>query len=340
MPGFACSVFLDGSPVITGYVDTPEPSYDENNHTVKIEGRDKTGDLVDCSAIYKSGQWKNRRLDQIATDVCDPFGIKVLSQTDVGESFISVNIQDGERAFELLDRLARMRAVLLVSDGLGNLIITRAGQKRIATDLVEGVNIKRAHAKFDGKERYSHYVVKGQHRTADGEQPDFARGPSATSDDAAVDRYRPLVVLAEDQGHVSSLQQRAEWERNVRIGRANRAVVTVQGWKHADGLWWPNNIVRLRSPKLYADLDLLIAHVTFIKDVKNGTTAELELCRPEAFDLLGGVKGSALDHAISNKKHNGAAVRVVSDKKRWQKANAGGGYVSAIESMPQSEAWK
>lgn len=339
MPGFACEVLLDGETVITGYVDGTDPIYDGAQHTVNIEGRDKTGDLVDCSAMHRTGQWRNRGLDQVAADICAPFGIKVIKQADVGAAFPSFNIQEGERAFEALDRMARMRAVLLVSDGLGNLIITRAGQQRISTDLVEGVNIKRAKGKFDWRERFSHYVVKGQHRAVDGEPADAARGPSGTSDDAVIDRYRPLVVLAEDQGHIASLQQRAEWEKNVRVGRGNRATITVQGWKHTDGLWKPNSLVRLRSPMLYADLDLLIAQVTYKLD-SGGTTTDLELCRPEAFDLLAGVKGAALNREISNRKHGGAAVRVASDKRSWQKANAGAGYVSAIESVPQGEGWK
>lgn len=339
MPGFDCEVLLDGATVITGYVDSSDINYDENSHTVSISGRDKTGDLVDCCAIHKTGQWTNRTLFQIAKDICAPFDIKVINQTDEGDPLPPVNIQEGERAFELLDRMARMRAVLLVSDGLGNLIITRAGKQRIATDLVEGVNIKRAQGKFDWKERFSHYVVKGQHRAVDGESADSARGPSGTANDTVINRYRPMIVLAEDQGHIASLQQRAEWEKNVRIGRANRATITVQGWNHTDGLWRPNGLVRLRSPMLYADIDLLIAQVTYKLD-SGGTTTDLELCRPEAFDLIAGVKGTALNRAISQKKHGGAAVRVASDKKSWQKANAGGGYVSAIESTPQGEGWK
>lgn len=339
LSGSSCEVLLDGQTVITGYVDSPEPSFDEVSHAVSISGRDKTEDLVDCSAIHKSGQWKNRHLDEIATNICAPFGIKVIKLVDVGDPFTTFNIQTGERAFEALDRMARMRAVLLMSDGLGNLIITRAGQSHIATELVEGENVKRGSGKFDWKERYSHYTVKGQHRGMDGDPVDNARSPTGTADDAVIDRYRPLVILAEDQGHIASLKQRAEWEKNVRIGRANRVTVTVQGWKHADGLWLPNTLVRLRAPSLYADLDLLIAQVTY-KQNNNGTTTELELCRPEAFDLLAGVKGTQLNREISKKKRGGAAVRVAADSKNWQQANAGGGYVSTIVSTPQGEVWK
>lgn len=339
LPGFDCEVLLDGATVITGFVDSTEPSYDESNHSISIEGRDKTGDLVDCCAIHKTGQWSNRDLFQIAGDICKPFGINVIKQADVGNPFSSFNIQEGERAFEALDRMARMRAVLLMSDGLGNLIITRAGQQRIKTDLVDGVNIKRASGKFDWKERFSQYIIKGQHRVGEGETVDAAAGPSGNATDSVITRYRPMVVLAEDQGHIASLAQRAEWEKNVRIGRANRATITVQGWAHADGLWRPNNLVRLRSPLLYADIDLLIAQVTYRLD-SGGTSTELELCRPEAFDLISGVKGTRLNRAISQHKHGGASIRVAGDKRSWQKANASAGYVSAIESTPQGEGWK
>ncbi len=340
LPGNTCKVLLDGQTVITGYVDSSEPSYDASSHSISIAGRDKTGDLVDCCAIYKSGQWNNQRLDQIAKNICDPFHINVINQTDVGDPFKSVNIQAGERAFELLDRMARDRAVLLMSDGLGNLIITRAGKLKVPTMLEEGVNIKRASSKFDWKERFDTYIVIGQHRGSDGEPAAAASSPtSGPFYDMGINRNRPLVVIAEQQGYIASLRQRAEWEKNVRLGRANRATVTVQGWKHADGLWLPNQLVHLKSPMLYADLDLLIAQVTYKLD-SNGTTTELELCRPEAFDLISGVKGTRLDHQISQKKRNGAAVRVAAATKAWQQANAGSGYVSTIESTPQSEVWK
>lgn len=342
LPGFEALVLLDGAPVISGYLDSVEPSYDMQYHTLSLSGRDKTGDLVDCCGVHKTGQWTNRNLFQIAQDICQPFNIPVINQTDVGDPLPPFNIQEGERAFEALDRMARMRAVLLMSDGLGNLIITRAGQQRAATELVEGVNIKAANARFDWKERFSTYTVKGQHQGSDTAPADAARGPVGNAIDPVIQslRYRPLVLLAEDQGHIASLTQRAEWERNVRIGRANRATITVQGWAHADGLWKPNTLVRLRSPRLYADLDLLITAVTYRLDLANGTTCDLELCRPEAFDLLSGVQASRLNRAIGDKKRNGAAVRMVGDKKSWQKANAGAGYVSAIESTPAGEAWK
>ena len=301
-PGDECEVMVDGETVITGYVDDARPSYDKESHAVTVSGRDRTGDLVDCSAIHKSGQWANARLDKIARDLCAPFGIKVHAEVEVGRAFGSFSLNEGEAVFECLDRAARLRAVLLVSDGRGGLVIARAGATRAPAQLVEGENILAASGDFSWRERYSRITVKGQGRGDDENNGATVAHVAARVDDASITRYRPLIVLAEDQDRAGTLKDRAEWEMGVRMGRGSRASVTVQGW-HADAstLWQPNRLVHLRSPYLGADIDLLIVSATYILD-ESGTRTEMELVRPEAFDLIGGVKSSRLDAAIKRKK--------------------------------------
>ncbi len=311
-PGEPCQVLMDGEPVITGYVDEVGPDYNGTSHGISVEGRDKTADLVDCSAIYKSGQWKGRSLAQIARDLCEPFGIRVIEEAPVPETFASFNIQEGETVFECLERAARMRGVLLVSDGLGNLVITRSGREKAAATLEEGVNILRARGTFSQRERFSRYIVKGHGREIDDTFGEGVTGASGEARDDAITRYRPLIVLAEDGGH-ASFSRRAEWERNVRMGRGSRATVTVQGWRRSDGvLWTPNTRVNFTSPLIHADFEALIVSCTYTLD-EGGTLTELELCRPEAFELLEGVKSSRLGNAIKGK--NGAAQNVAGDKK-------------------------
>jgi prophage tail gpP-like protein len=311
-PGEPCQVLMDGEPVITGYVDEPSPDYDANSHGISVEGRDKTADLVDCSAIHKSGQWKGRTLAQIARDLCRPFGIKVIEEVSVSESFSSFNIQEGETVFECLDRAARMRGVLLMADGLGNLVITRSGREKSGAALEEGVNILRARGSFSHRERFSNYIVKGHGREDDDNFGETVTGASGEARDDAITRYRPLIVLAEEGEH-TSFRRRAEWERNVRRGRGSRATVTVRGWRRADGsLWTPNTRVNLKSPLIHADFEVLIVSCTYTLD-DSGTLTELELARPEAFELLEGVKGTRLSTAIKGK--NGAAHNVAGAKK-------------------------
>lgn len=284
LPGAECVLSINGHDLISGWVDDVVPSYDVTRHGIKVSGRDRTGGLVDCSAIHESGEWKDRTLLQIAKDLATPFGVTVTAEASVGAPFATASIQEGETAFETIERLARFRGVLLVSNGCGGLVITRTSTERIATGLVQGENILSASATLSHRDRYSRYIVKGQNSGSDFSTPAQNASVSAEATDPAISRYRPLVIVAEDQGDVTKLADRAKWEAGVRAGRSCRATITVQGRSHGDGLWHPNRLVSVRDDFLRLDGDMLITSVTFILDEK-GSRTELELCRPEAFEL-------------------------------------------------------
>src|SRR5687768_15932922 len=71
--GDPCILYINGVVVITGYIDTVNITLDANNHTIQVTGRDKTADIIDCSIIEGSGQYKNLNLEQIAKRICKPF---------------------------------------------------------------------------------------------------------------------------------------------------------------------------------------------------------------------------------------------------------------------------
>lgn len=300
-PGESCQVLLDGEPVITGYVDDVAIEFTADSHTIRISGRDKTGDLVDCSAIYKSGQWSSVTLDTLARDLLAPFGIGVKVATDLGGPLSSHKIEPGETVFECLERAARMKAVLLTSDASGNLVITRASENVIGTVLVEGGNILSASGQFSWKDRHSVYTVKGQEKGSDEWSGEHAAHPSGAATDPVINRYRPLVVLAEEHGHGASFKDRAEWESSVRMGRGNRGSITVQGWCREDGpLWQPNTLVPVRSPLLWLDAEMLIVGCTWQLG-ERGTATQLSLARREAFVLVSGIGSSKLNRKLNDK---------------------------------------
>ncbi|MCW0135736.1 hypothetical protein OIU92_00220 [Escherichia coli] len=70
--GQPCTVRLGADTVLTGYIDDFIPSYDAENVEIRVMGRDKTGDLVDCSVVHSSGKWKGVRLEQVAADSLPP----------------------------------------------------------------------------------------------------------------------------------------------------------------------------------------------------------------------------------------------------------------------------
>lgn len=303
-PGERCTLKLDGETVITGYVDDVESTYDHQSHGIAVRGRDATGDLVDCSAVHKTGQWAQAPLDRIAADLCAPFGIAVTVETDVGAPFSSFKIEPGETVFECLERAARLRAVLLVADGEGNLVVTRAGTERSDTALVEGRNILSANGQFSWRERFSAYTVLGQDKLAlDGDAEPNHAAPAATVQDATISRHRPRIVLADDHGGRERFRDRAEWEKNVRMGRALRGAITVQGWRDGAGnLWRPNTLVSVTSPSLYLqEAQMLIVGCLYTLD-DTGTRTALSIARREAFDLLSGIGRSKLFQKINAKE--------------------------------------
>jgi len=298
-PGDECRLFLGQIPVITGYVDDADPEYDKASHSVSISGRDKTGDLVDCSAIFKSGEWHNVSLERIAADICQPFAIGVKTLAPTGAKFKKFAIQECETAFETLDRAARMRGILLMSDGLGNLLLTRAGSELSPVALVKGQNIEKLSGQFSCKDRHSIYIIKGQNPGSDHTSAAHHAQTKASCSDVHITRYRPLIVFAE-QGTGSTYRDRAIWERNIRAGRGGRAVYTVTGWECGKGIWLPNRLVKVQDDYLHAPPEMIIPKVVFHLD-ENGSRTEIEVCRPEAFELINlpNVKRSSKSGAVN-----------------------------------------
>lgn len=316
-PQSACQVLIDNQVVITGYVDDVSIDFDLNNNGISINGRDATGDLVDCSAIHKTGQWTNASLNNILRDLCEPYRIKVLIDAPLGQRFSSFSIQEGESVFECIDRACRMRAVLPISDGKGNLVLTRAKSGPPVATLIQGENIKYARGDFSARERFSQYIIKGQDRGSDDniDEPEQHTQVNAVATDPLIKRYRPLIVIAEDKGAHATYKERAEWERNVRRGRSARATIRVTGWKNQSGdLWRANTLIRTISTYLNVDQDLLLIGGTYILDKDQGIITELSLIGREAFDLIAGIKTSKLKSIIKGK--NGAGLTKSARQKR------------------------
>lgn len=300
--GDACTLAIGDDVLITGYVDEVESTMDERAHGVRVSGRDRASDLIDCSAIHKPDQWSGITLDRLAAILAAPFGVSVSLETDVGAPIPTAKLQQGETAWEAIERFARMRALLAISDGRGGLVLTRAGKGPSATDaIVEGRNVKGLSLRASAAERFSEYVVKGQRSAAADEDDDAARRVSGRVVDRGVSRYRPMLVLAEGQSDGASAADRAAWEASVRAGRATRGTARLAGWRQSDGSLWPlNGLVKVTSPQLDLDDELLIAEVVNQINVHEGSITELSLARADAYRVLREVpKGKGVGAAAS-----------------------------------------
>lgn len=278
-----CEVWIGDSKVLTGSIDATPVSYDADQVTVSIAGRSITADLVDCAAINEPGQWRNLKLEAIAAALAKPYGIKVLVDTDTGPAIPDHQIQQGETAFESIDRLLKLRQVLATDDAHGQLVLTRPNSERADDALVLGENVLTADAGFDFKDVYSQYKVKGQRAGTD---ESYGPDCSAVADemDESIPRRRVMIVRQQGQSDGGGCARRARYERARRITKALEVTYTVQGWRQSSGkLWIPNQIVRIKDPVLRLERDVLIAEVTYRLD-DSGTVCTLRVGPPEGYE--------------------------------------------------------
>ena len=288
-PGETIHIKIGLEPVLTGYIDSLDVSISNEDRTISISGRDKTADLIDCSAVHVPGEFKKLSISAIAAILCLPFGVPVISKLSPNPIIQKWTIKEGESVFENLVRGASSVGALLLTDALGNLLIENRALSnaydKSSTDLIQGENIISASATYDNSDRYQSYAVKGQSSGDDFYNGAVITAPTASASDQGVLRYRPKVVIAEGNVDTTLAQSRANWEANIRAAKAVNVRVTVQGWLKANKtLWKVNELVRCTAPYVGIDSDMLISGVSFNKSVDQGTTTTLTLTRQDAFN--------------------------------------------------------
>jgi prophage tail gpP-like protein len=293
VPGDKCQISIDGTAVINGYVDSATPAYSAQGHGITISGRDKAGDLVDCSAVVKSYEIQNKTLKQIIDMLVSPFGItcSVDSGVDVGSAFRTFAIQPGETVWMAIQRAARQKFMLVTASGDGNIKISDIATQTADVDLKEGDNILTASGEYNFQNRFSIYLINAQLTSNDGETPGMIN-VTGRATDSGINRYRPKILSSEIMDQTQTAGQRAKLEAQTRAANSTRVNVSVAGWKQTPTgkLWGVNLLTRLTSPMLSLDEDLLINAVTFALSDGDGFTTSLGLVRPEAY-LLGQGKG-------------------------------------------------
>jgi prophage tail gpP-like protein len=328
--GAACTLKVGPDVMITGYVDVVSIDEGTDNHTIRVEGRDRTGDLVDCSA--PSGEWTGLTFEYIAAELIKPFNVELLTQVETsaggyvskkpgkgkapaakagkgGGRLPRKGSNSGETVHKLLEKLAKIQGVLLVSDRRGGLVVTRAGLNGRATDMLalernlkSPIQYERSFANL-----YSEITVKGQAHGATGAAgapvlsgaasvkpvATVKRGSAAspgstvTVGSKSIQRYRPLIINAEDQADAKRCQDRAQWEAGTREARSKKFVVQVQGWRQSDGsLWEINTLTNLKCNWVGEDEDMLISNIEYSLDLAGGTVCIMTLYSPEAYDVL------------------------------------------------------
>lgn len=290
-PGHALVLMINGQNVITGWLDEFSADVSDKDFTLKITGRDKTGDLVDCAAIRKGGAWSGRSLASIAADLCQPFGISVrwdVTDANAAKPFGTFKLEHSETVYEALGRAARQRGVLMTSNANGELVFTQAGTAS-AGNLELGQTLLSLNYNNNWQDRFSLYRVCGHHHgggdLGDSMSVDQVAGPQADVIDPAVTRYRPTLKIADHNVTQQTAWARADHERRHAIAKSTRVTATVPGWYRADGqLWDVNSVVSVTAAAIGINaLPLLIVVVEYSLSDNDGLTAQLTLAPREGY---------------------------------------------------------
>ncbi len=309
--------------ILTGYIDALTAEGDDTKHSVRVTGRSKTSDLVDCHPERSGTEFRASTLPAIARALAAPFGITVVEEAPAGAPFGVEGKRRNDKAWDTIERLARMRGVIAHDDEEGRLVLTRAGQAQAAGGLTLGGNLLSLKGKHDGSKRYSKYSVLAQRQTGaaaatdgDGDTGDDDPAERASAGvqvstlgvatDPGVTRYRPYALKAEGAGNAAIARQRALWAAATARAKAITSTLTVQGWRQADGkLWKVNQLVRVVAPWLQLDHELLITRTEFSL-TKEGRRTELEVTPKDALipeplaEPTGGAGGGRWGDVIRN----------------------------------------
>ncbi|WP_086733831.1 phage baseplate assembly protein [Erythrobacter colymbi] len=287
LEGAACRVVLAGEPLITGYIDSFTPFVGPEERGIDVRGRDRTADLVDCSAINRPGSWRNRKLEEIAAELIKPFGITLAISGSTGAPFSRFALQQGETVFAAIERMCRYRGLVAWSAGDGILRIGNPDSGQSIGRLVEGDNVITARRTSTVSDRFSDYVVKGQATGSDERNGAAVAQVQGEAFDPAITRYRPLLIIGEEQSDRASLKKRAEWEAAVRSGRSQQVEITVPGWLDAQGRPFAHGMrAECDVPSARISGSLLIERLTFTRDAEGGTVTRFDLVPPEAWTQL------------------------------------------------------
>lgn len=285
--GMTCAVTLNDQTLITGYVDSVQHMLEAESRTLSLRGRDRAGDLVDCSAMNAPGSWRGQKLEAIARQIAAPFGIEITVGTDTGRAFDRFALQPGETAWAAIERMMRYRGVIAWSQGDGTIFIGNPETGALTGQLVQGVNVIDAESEDDRSARFSTYVVKGQASGNDNRNGRATAQVVGRSADPEITRYRPMLIVAEEQADTASLRRRAGWEAQTRAARGRRLSVTTPGWIAGNGAaWQPGARAQCTIPACNIDAMLLVERVTLQRDGNTGTIAKLDLAPPAAWAQL------------------------------------------------------
>jgi len=265
---------------ITGVVENIVPALTDTTKIVTIQGRSKTGVIVDCTFTKEEQkEFKQATLQEIADIVVLPHSLETEFPDGAGAIFEQAAPDSPmSNKFDFLQNLARQRKLLMSQTPGGKLLFRKAKTTGSpVAELVEGQQgLILSDAEYDSTVRFSSYEGYGQEY---GKTDNYAK-----LEDSNINVVRTTAIQANDTNQ-GNIEDAVKWAIGADMAASFSIPLGFESWTRPDGqLWAENELITLKAPSLmiYEPKTLLIKSVRF-----NGgdtqKTVDFELTIPEAY---------------------------------------------------------
>ncbi|MBI1202539.1 MAG: hypothetical protein GC182_08515 [Rhodopseudomonas sp.] len=284
--GTEIDILFNGDLALRAFVDRYKPKITRHKRAeINISGRSRGQDFIDSAAMHDTGEFIGKSPLDIAKAL-DKFGVGITSDLNLDK--INWRVTPGELAHRAVEKICRSQGAWMSGQADGSIAITTAGRGRNGA-LIEGKNILDAEGDHNWANRHSHVIVRGQGALGHGAA---VTQIEAMARDASLGRYRPIVVIQDDDTDKGRAQKRADHRRDSEVGNSLRAHIVTQGFHDDAGvLWQPGFLTYSEIPFLGIAQDMAIEAVKCRQDRHSGSLTMLSLVDPLALGAKKSRKG-------------------------------------------------
>lgn len=284
--GMKCQMFVNNELELTGFIDAVRMGYDANGRHLTISGRDTLGVIVDSyceefvtiqnTTVFAVAKRLLTKYPFITSYQFDP----VAEKRDASKPFIQ--IEPGQRIFDVLADIAASRGLCFYSNAKGGLVFRKPqGKGRVHYKLfndeeqhndsiISGELIK------DMTGRYSKYTVLSQEQGSD-DSIEINSIHTLTDSPFPGNLYKPYVEsISDDKG---SCKKRAQYLLEQSRSHSKLVQYTVYGHSQGQYNWAIDELVRVDDDTLRIHEEMLVYSRIFSLN-RDEQITELRLGKP------------------------------------------------------------
>lgn len=154
-----CAVYFNRKLLFMGRLLASAPEVTPDSKTINLQGYPLCGTLNDCDIPVSKypPSYSGMTLQQIAEDVCQPFGVKVNFSEDSGAPIDKVEYTIGTKILDFLKKLSEQRNFVFTNDANGDLFFWKVPEESTRVTFKEGeLPFISCKVNFKQQEMYSH----------------------------------------------------------------------------------------------------------------------------------------------------------------------------------------